>query len=73
MAHMFNNSDIASTSTAVVNEGQQTEQYDGSARRWTFFEIGKTPRGAPRGLSYGVPYMYTKKTTKKVSGNGGME
>lgn len=34
------------------------QQYFG--RRWTFFEIGKTPRGAPRGLT--VPYMYIKQT-----------
>lgn len=35
-----------------------------SGRRWTFFEIGKTPRGAPRGLT--VPYMYTKRNSKTV-------
>ena len=49
-------------------------------RRWTFFEIGKTPRGkspkkstslislfsgAPRGLV--IPYMYMKRTAKTVS------
>uniref|UniRef100_A0A915CT75 Uncharacterized protein n=1 Tax=Ditylenchus dipsaci TaxID=166011 RepID=A0A915CT75_9BILA len=40
------------------------QQYAGN-RRWTFFEIGKTPRGAPRGLV--APYMYTKRTAKTVS------
>ncbi|CAD5229252.1 unnamed protein product [Bursaphelenchus okinawaensis] len=40
------------------NSASIVEQY-ASQRRWTFFEIGKTPRGAPRGLV--VPYMYMRR------------
>uniref|UniRef100_A0A7E4ZRN7 TWiK family of potassium channels protein 7 n=1 Tax=Panagrellus redivivus TaxID=6233 RepID=A0A7E4ZRN7_PANRE len=38
------------------DESGPPPEYSG-VRRWTFFEIGKTPRGAPRGLV--IPYMYT--------------
>ncbi|CAD5234538.1 unnamed protein product [Bursaphelenchus xylophilus] len=40
------------------NSASIVEQY-ASQRRWTFFEIGKTPRGAPRGLV--IPYMYMRR------------
>lgn len=45
------------------NSSAMADQY-ASHRRWTFFEIGKTPRGAPRGLV--VPYMYMRRNALTV-------
>ncbi|KAL7075009.1 hypothetical protein ACQ4LE_005558, partial [Meloidogyne hapla] len=39
-----------------VSGQQKNYLEENGQRRWTFFESGRTPRGAPRGL--GVPYMY---------------
>ncbi|KAI6173447.1 TWiK family of potassium channels protein 18 [Aphelenchoides besseyi] len=51
----------ATNSRAVSPHSSALIQQYAGTRRWTFFEIGKTPRGAPRGL---VPYMYFKRNAK---------
>jgi hypothetical protein len=59
----------ASTS-ATATTGNATAAADGTwestmaatgGRRWTFFESGKTPRGAQRGLA-AMPYLAVGKT-----------
>ncbi|KAI6205410.1 TWiK family of potassium channels protein 18 [Aphelenchoides besseyi] len=54
--HATNTRAVSPHSSALI------QQYAGT-RRWTFFEIGKTPRGAPRGLV--IPAMFHETTELK--------